>query len=76
MKYKPKTLDEVRRCLGGFPGETPVEIEHGIPVTAKTVADLRVLSSWPPGDWVLDVPIKSAQWRSVVRIEWPAYTSL
>ena len=69
MKYTPKTLDEVRRCLGGCPGETPVEIEDGVPVTAKTVADLRALSSWPPGDWILDVPIKSAQWRSVVRID-------
>jgi hypothetical protein len=29
MKYTPKTLD----------GETQVEIEDGIPVTAKTVAD-------------------------------------
>ena len=51
MRYTPKTLDEVRRCLGGCTGETPVEIEHGIPVTAKTVADLRALSIWPPGDW-------------------------
>jgi hypothetical protein len=62
MKYTPKTLDEVRRCLGGCSGQTPVEVEDGIPVTAKTVADLRALSTWPPGDWVLDVP---HQW-------WPA----
>ena len=56
MKYTPKTLDEVRRCLGGYSGKTPDEIEDGIPVTAKTVADLRALSTWPRGDWVLDVP--------------------
>ena len=76
MRYTPKTLDEVRRCLGGCTGETPVEIEHGIPVTAKTVADLRALSIWPPGDWVLDVPVKGDQGSIVVRVEWPSYTSL
>jgi len=76
MRYTPKTLDEVRRCLGGCPGETAVEIEHGIPVTAKTVANLRALSTWPPGDWVLDVPVKGDQRNSVVRIEWPSCTSL
>jgi hypothetical protein len=75
MKYTPKTLDEVRRCLGGCSGETLVDVEEGIPVTAKTVADLRALSTWPPGDWVLDVPVKRGDKRySVVRVELPSYT--
>jgi hypothetical protein len=34
MKYKPKTLDEVRRYLAGCPEEMPVEVENGILVTA------------------------------------------
>jgi hypothetical protein len=79
MRYTPKTLDEMRRCLGGCPGETQVEVEDGIPVTAKTVTDLRALSSWPPGDWVLDVPVKGDQRYGVVgvvRVEWPSYTGL
>src|SRR5262249_41566298 len=76
VRYTPKTLDEVRRCLGGCAGEVPVEIEHGVPVTAKTVAQLRALAAWPPGDWVLDVPVKGDQRSGVVRIEWPSYTSL
>jgi hypothetical protein len=76
MKYTPKTLDEVRRRLGGCSGETPVEVEDGIPVRAKTVADLRALSSWPPGGWVLDVPVNGDQQHGVVRLEWPPYTSL
>jgi hypothetical protein len=42
--------------LAGCPEEMPVEVENGIPVTAKTVAELRALSTGPPGDWVLDVP--------------------
>ena len=58
VKYTPKILDEVRRCLGGCSGETLVDVEEGIPVTAKTVADVRALSSWPPGNWVLDIPAK------------------
>jgi hypothetical protein len=76
MRYAPKTMNEVRKCLGGCPGEMPVEIEDGIPVTAKTVAALRALSSWPPGGWVLDVPAKGDQRSSVVSVEWPSYTSL
>jgi hypothetical protein len=79
MRYTPKTLDEVRRCLGGCPGETQVEVENGIPVTARTVADLRALSAWPPGDWVLDVwvlDVKDDQRCSVVTVEWPSYTGL
>jgi hypothetical protein len=76
MKYTPKTIDEVRSCLGGCSGETQVEVEEGIPVTATTVAALRALSTWPAGDWVLDVPVKADQLCSVVRIEWPSYTSL
>jgi hypothetical protein len=74
MKYTPKTLDEVRRCLGGCSGETLVDVEEGIPVKAKTVADLRALSNWPPGDWVLDVPVNGSDQRySAVRVEWPSY---
>jgi hypothetical protein len=76
LKYTPKTLDEVRRCLGGCPQETQVEVEEGVPVKAKIVADLRALSTWPPGDWVLDVSVKGDQRSGVVRVEWPSYTSL
>ena len=42
-------------------------------MTAKTVADLRALPTWPPGDWVLDVPVDGDQ--RVVGVEWPSYTS-
>jgi hypothetical protein len=52
-----------------------VEIERGIPVTAKTVAELRALSTWPPSDFVLDVRIDPGHWFSVVMVDWPSYTS-
>ena len=76
MRYAPKTLDEVRTCLGGCPAEMEVEVERGIPLTANTVAGLRALPAWPPGDWVLDVPVDGDQRYNVVRVEWPSYTSL
>ena len=77
MKYTAKTLDEVRRFLGGCPEDTQVEVEEGIPVTAKTVADVRALSSWPLGNWVLDIPAKGGDKQySVVRVKWPSYTGL
>jgi hypothetical protein len=76
MRYSPKTMDEVRRCLGGCPGEMPVEVEDGIPVKAKSVTDLRSLSSWPPGNWVLDVPVNGELQSTAVTVEWPSYTSL
>ena len=46
-----------------------VEVERGIPLTANTVAELRVLPAWPPGDWVLDVPVDGDQRYNVVRVE-------
>jgi hypothetical protein len=46
----------------------PVEIEDGILVSAKTVAALRALFTWPPGGWVLDVPAKGDQRSGVVRV--------
>ena len=77
MRYTPRTPDEVRRCLGGCSAETPVEVEDGIPLTARTVAEVRALSTWPPGDWVLDVPVKGGDQRhNVIGVEWPSYTSL
>jgi hypothetical protein len=33
--------------------------------------DLRALSGWPPGDWVLDVPVKGDQRYGAVTAEWP-----
>ena len=56
----------MRRCIAGFSGQTRVEVEGGIPVKAKTVADPRALSSWPSGDWVLDVPVNGDQQYSAV----------
>ena len=45
-----------------------VEVEHGIPVTAKTVADLRAVTTWPAG-LVLDIRVDLDPRLSVVRVE-------
>jgi hypothetical protein len=45
-----------------------VEIETGVAVTAKTVADLLALSTWPNG-LVLNIHIGLDPRLSVVRVE-------
>jgi hypothetical protein len=45
-----------------------VEIETGVAVTAKTVADLRALPTWPTG-LVLNIHIDLDPRLSVVRVE-------
>jgi hypothetical protein len=45
-----------------------VEIESGVPVTAKTVADLRALPTWPDG-MVLNIHIDLDPRLSIVRVE-------
>jgi hypothetical protein len=49
VKLKPSSIDEVRDHLEDFPGNLPIELETGIPLSAKTVADLRALATWPTG---------------------------
>ncbi len=43
------SIDAVRDHLEAFPGNLPIELETGVPLSAKTVADLRALATWPPG---------------------------
>jgi hypothetical protein len=49
MRYLPEAISELRTCLRGRPDNMKVEVERGVPVIAKTVADLRSLATWPPG---------------------------
>ena len=39
----------MRKCLDHRPDYMKVEVKRDIPVVAKTVGDLRSLSTWPPG---------------------------
>jgi hypothetical protein len=47
VKFIPKNIDQVREVLIDFPADLEIEIEIG--VDAKTVEDLRLLSTWPHG---------------------------
>ena len=47
MRYKPKSIDALHIALGGLPGKMRVEVDPGIGVSAKTVAELSKMTSWP-----------------------------
>jgi hypothetical protein len=46
MHYKPKSIDALHIALGGFPGHMRIEVEPGVAVSAKTVGELRQVTSW------------------------------
>ena len=68
MRYPAETIEAVRKHLVSYRDNMRVEVKDGIPVTAKTVADLRALPTWPEG-LVLDVHIDLDPRLSVVRVE-------
>ena len=47
MQYKPKSLGALHIALGGLPVNMRIEVEPGIAVSAKTVGELRKVTSWP-----------------------------
>jgi hypothetical protein len=67
-RYRPETTDMLRTCLGGCPDDMEVAVHPGVPLVARTVADLRALNAWSP-DWVLIVPYERQRPESVVTIE-------
>jgi hypothetical protein len=55
-RYSVETIEAMQKHLLSYRDNLRVEVEPGIPVTARTVAELRALSTWP-GHLVLDVHI-------------------
>ena len=49
LRYPAPTIEQMRKHLFSYRDNMRVEVEQGISVTAKTVADLRALSTWPEG---------------------------
>lgn len=47
MQYKPKSIGALHIALGGLPGHMRIEVDLGIAVSAKTVGELRKITSWP-----------------------------
>jgi hypothetical protein len=58
----------MRGLLVGYRDNMRVEIGTDVPVSAKTVAELRALPTWPDG-LVLDIHIDLDPRMSVVRVE-------
>ena len=59
LRYSPNTIEDLRGLLFG---NMRVQIESGVAVTAKTVADLRALPTWPDG-LVLVIHVSSIERR-------------
>ena len=64
---------EMQKLLLGYRDNMRVEVETGIAVTAKTVADLRALTAWPDG-LALNIHVDLDPRFSVVRVERAAST--
>jgi hypothetical protein len=68
VRHPANTIEDMRKLLLGYRDNIRVEIESGVAVTAKTVADLRALATWPDG-LVLDIHVDLDPRLSVVRVE-------
>ena len=68
VRHPANTIEDVKKLLLGYRDNMRVEIESGIAVPAKTVADLRALPTWPNG-LVLDIHVDLDPRLSVVRVE-------
>ena len=55
-KYSVETIEAMQKHLLSYRDNLRVQVGPGIPVAARTVAELRALSDWP-GHLVLDVHI-------------------
>jgi len=74
MRYKPTNIDALHIALAGLPGKMRVETDAGIRVSAKTVADLRKLTTWPENLVITtpqgtDSPCKIS--RAMTATHWP-----
>ena len=46
MRYKPKNIAALHIALGGLPDKTRIEADQDVGISAKTVGDLRKLTTW------------------------------
>jgi hypothetical protein len=66
-RYSVETIEAMQKHLLSYRDNLRVEVEAGIPVAARTVAELRALSTWP-GHLVLDVHIDLDPRLSVIPV--------
>ena len=68
MRHAANTIEEMQKLLLRYRDNMRVEVETGIAVRAKTVADLLALPAWPDG-LVLNIHVDLDPRFSVVRVE-------
>jgi hypothetical protein len=68
VRYSANTIEEMHKLLFGYHDNMRVEIGIGVAITAKTVADLRALLTWPEG-LALNIHVDLDPRLSVVRVE-------
>ena len=68
MRYSANSIEEMQKLLLGYRDNMRVEVETGVAIAAKTVADLRTLPTWPEG-LVLNIHIDLDPRLSVVKVE-------
>ena len=68
MRYPEETIETMRKYLLSYRDDMRVEVEYGIPVTAKTVADLGAVATWLDS-LILNIHIDLDPRLSVVRVE-------
>jgi hypothetical protein len=66
MRYKVKSIAALDIILDGLPDKMRVEVDRGIGVSAKSVGDLRKLTTWP-GNLAITTP-RERHAESVVRV--------
>jgi len=66
MRYKVKSIVALDIILDALPDKMRVEVDRGIGVSAKSVGDLRKLTTWP-GTLAITTP-RERDPESVVRV--------
>ena len=66
MHYKPKSIGALHIALGGLPGHMRIEVDPGIAVSAKTLGELRKVTSWPENLVITTPPEHYAE--SVIKV--------
>jgi hypothetical protein len=55
MRFKAKSIAALSVILDGLPDKMRVEVDRGIGVSAKTVGELRKVTTWP-GNLAITTP--------------------
>lgn len=65
MRFKPKSVAALDIALGSLPNRMRVEVDPDIDVSAKTVGQLRNVTSWPEN---LAIITPQGQLKGVVKV--------